>query len=147
MAIAPYVGRVVAADVSPAMLAFLRRRIAATHLDNVRVVEAGFMSYRHDGAPADVAYTRNALHQIPDFHKGVALARIAGFLRPGGTLFLRDLVYDFDPGEAEEAIPAWFAGAVAVQMPFAGRGSSPERSRTLLATGGGVFEAHVRGGG
>lgn len=116
-AIAPHVGRVVAADVSPAMVAYLRGRLAATGLANVNVVEAGFMSYRHDGALADVVYTRNALHQLPDFHKGVALARIAAILRPGGTLFLRDLVYDFEPDEAEEAIPTWLAGAVLPPAP------------------------------
>lgn len=112
MAIAPHVGRVVAADISPAMVAYLRRQVASAGLDNVTVVEAGFMSYRHEGGPADVVHTRNALHQIPDFHKGVALARIAEILRPGGILFLRDLVYDFEPAEAEDAIAAWFAGAV-----------------------------------
>ncbi len=117
LAIARHVGRVVAVDVSPAMVAHLRQRVAAHGPSNVSVVEAGFMSYRHDGAPADVVYTRNALHQIPDFHKGVALARIAAMLRPGGTLFLRDLVYDFEPGEVEEAIPAWLAGAVVPPAP------------------------------
>ena len=117
VAIAPHVRRVFAVDVSPPMVEFLRKRIEAEDLDNVTVLEAGFMSYRHDGPPADVVYTRNALHQIPDFHKGVALARIAEILRPGGVLFLRDLVYDFEPNEAEEAIAAWFAGAVVAPAP------------------------------
>jgi ubiquinone/menaquinone biosynthesis C-methylase UbiE len=117
VAIAPHVGRVVAADVSPAMVTYLRRRIEEAGLDNVTVVEAGFMSYQHDGVLADVVHTRNALHQIPDFHKGIALARIAEILRPGGILFLRDLVYDFEPQEADEAIAAWFAGAVVPPTP------------------------------
>jgi ubiquinone/menaquinone biosynthesis C-methylase UbiE len=116
-AIAPHVHRVLAADVSPAMVAYLRRRVADTGVDNVTVVQAGFMSYRHDGPPADVLYTRNALHQIPDFHKGIALARFATVLRSGGILFLRDLVYDFEPDQADEAIAAWFAGAVAPPTP------------------------------
>jgi hypothetical protein len=42
----------------------------------------------------------------------VALDRIAGLLRPGGVLRLRDLVYDFGPAEAEARIEAWLAGAV-----------------------------------
>jgi SAM-dependent methyltransferase len=86
LAIAPHVGRVVAADVSPAMVAYLRQQVTGAGLDNVTVVQAGFMSYRHYGAPADLVHTRNALHHIPDFHKGVALARIAEILRPGGIL-------------------------------------------------------------
>ena len=40
------------------------------------------------------------LHQVPDFWKAVALARIHDLLAPGGVLRLRDLVYDFEPGDA-----------------------------------------------
>jgi hypothetical protein len=94
------------------MTAHLRRRATDEHAENVTVVEAGFFGYRHQGPPADAVYTRNALRQIPDFHKGLALERIRAMLRPGGTLLLRDLVYDFEPAEADEAIAAWFAGAV-----------------------------------
>jgi hypothetical protein len=53
-----------------------------------------------DGPPANGVYTRNALHQIPDFWKGLALARIRSLLEPGGVLRLHDLVYDMEPGEA-----------------------------------------------
>jgi SAM-dependent methyltransferase len=109
-AVAPWCGRVVAVDVSLAMVAALRDRTAG--LANVEVVRAGFLSYEHRGEPADAVFTRNALHQLPDFWKGIALGRIAGLLRPGGLLRLRDLVWDFDPGEAAERIPAWLAGAV-----------------------------------
>jgi hypothetical protein len=49
---------------------------------------------------------------VPDFWKGVALDRIASMLRPGGILRLRDLVFDFEPSEAEERLEAWLAGAV-----------------------------------
>jgi SAM-dependent methyltransferase len=102
-------GHVTAVDVSPAMLAALRGKAAG--LDNMVYVRAGFLSYEHDGPPADGVYTRNALHQIPDFWKGLALQRIAGALRPGGVLRLRDLIYDFQPVEASEVFSGWFADA------------------------------------
>jgi SAM-dependent methyltransferase len=86
-------GRVVATDVSPAMVEFLRARDP-----DLEVVRAGFLSYEHTGAPADGVYTRHALHQLPDFWKALALDRIAGMLRPGGVLRVRDLIYDFAPG-------------------------------------------------
>ena len=111
-AVAPRCGRVVAVDVSPPMAAALRARARDLGLANVTVVEAGFLTYEHEGPPADAVYTRNALHQVPDFWKAVALDRIAGLLRPGGVLRLRDLVYDFGPAEAEPRIEAWLAGAV-----------------------------------
>ena len=70
-------GHVTAVDVSPAMDAFLRERAAAAGLANLDCVRAGFLSYEHSGPPADGVYTRNALHQLPDFWKAVALDRIA----------------------------------------------------------------------
>lgn len=112
VAAAPHCRRVVAVDVSPAMTTALRQRVHDLGLENVTVVEAGFLSYEHSGEPADVIFTRNALHQIPDFWKAIALERMASFLRPHGTLRLRDLVFDFAPGDAERRIEAWMSGAV-----------------------------------
>jgi SAM-dependent methyltransferase len=114
-ALAPRCAHVTAVDVSPAMVAAIRQRIDAAGLDNVTVLAGGFLSYDPGGATFDAVFTRNALHQLPDFWKGIALHRIAGFLRPGGLLYLRDLVYDFDPHEADEAIAAWMEGAVSDQ--------------------------------
>jgi SAM-dependent methyltransferase len=56
-------------------------------------------------------YTRNALHQLPDFWKVTALRGIAGLLRPGGVLRLADLVYDFGPAETDAVFADWFANA------------------------------------
>ena len=103
---APHAGRVIAVDVSPAMIKTIADRAAAAGLSNVDTVRAGFLSYEHTGPPADAVYTRHALHQLPDFFKAVALDRIAGMLRPGGTLLVRDLIYDFAPGEAAGGSPA-----------------------------------------
>lgn len=111
-AAAPHTGRVVAVDVSPAMLAYLRGRAAATGVSNVDFVHAGFLGYRHTGAQADGVHTRNALHQLPDFWKALALDRIAGMLRPGGVLRVHDLIYDFQPSEAAEVFERWLAGGV-----------------------------------
>lgn len=103
--------RVVAVDVSPAMVATLRNRAAA--LENVEVVEAGFLTYRHIGAQAHFVYTRNALHHLPDAWKAVALSCVAEILRPGGVLLLRDLVYACEPDELEEVASAWVAAGAA----------------------------------
>jgi len=108
---APLCRRVVAVDVSPTMLDYLRSRVDAAGITNVECVHAGFLTYEHAGSPADVVYTRNALHHLPDFWKVVALHRVASMMRPGGVLRLRDLIYDFSPGEAADVFDAWFAGA------------------------------------
>jgi SAM-dependent methyltransferase len=93
------------------MVGHLRAEASASGLDKLRCVRAGFLSYRHQGPPADAVYTRHALHQLPDVWKAVALSRIAQTLRPGGLLRLIDLVYDCGPAEAEPLFQAWLDGA------------------------------------
>jgi SAM-dependent methyltransferase len=105
--------RVVAVDVSAAMLDALAARARDRGLDALEVVRAGFLTYEHRGEPADFVYSRNALHHLPDFWKAVALRRAAAILRPGGVLQLRDLVYGFEPEEAEAAVEAWLDRAAA----------------------------------
>jgi SAM-dependent methyltransferase len=111
IAAAPLCRRVVAVDVSPAMLAVMREHSRELGLRNLEVVQAGFLSYEHQGEPANVVYSRNALHHLPDFWKAIALQRIADLLAPGGLLRLRDLVYDFEPRDAASVIEPWLAGA------------------------------------
>ena len=106
-------GRVIAVDVSPAMVGVLRGRAVDEGLTNVECVRSGFLSYAHEGAPADGVFTRNALHQLPDFWKAIALQRMAAMLRLGGVLRLRDLVYDFQPADAERVFERWLSGAAA----------------------------------
>ncbi len=108
VAMAPHCRRVVAVDVSPAMLDVMRSKEIA----NIEPVIGGFLSYEHDGEPAEAVYSRNALHHLPDFWKGVALQRIVDMLRPGGVFLLRDLVYSFEPHETSATIEAWLGGAV-----------------------------------
>jgi SAM-dependent methyltransferase len=108
-------GRVIAVDVSAAMLAALRAKAESAGrggLPGLECVRGGFLSYS-PAAPVDGVYTRNALHQLPDFWKAVALRRIADMLRPGGVLRLRDLIYDFAPAEADAVFAGWFAAAAA----------------------------------
>jgi SAM-dependent methyltransferase len=108
---APHCRLVVAVDPSPAMLAVTRERIAAAGRRNIAVVEGGFLTYEHNGEPANIVYSRNALHHLPDFWKGVALARVRNLLVRGGVFVLRDLVFSFEPREAGKRIEDWFAGA------------------------------------
>lgn len=103
--------RVIAVDISPAMVDLMETRISELGISNVECVRAGFLTYEHAGAPADVIYTRNALHHLPDFWKAIALRRMADVLRPGGILRLRDLVFAFGPDDAESAIGRWLDDA------------------------------------
>jgi SAM-dependent methyltransferase len=121
-AIGSRVARVVSVDASPAMVAAIRSR-------GLEAVRAGFLTYEHDGEPVDAVFSRNALHHLPDFWKGVALARIHDLLAPGGVLVLRDLVYDFEAADAAGRIEEWLASAA----PSSGAGWTREE-----------LEEHVR---
>ena len=111
LAAAPLCRRVVAVDVSGAMLTILKEKTERLGIKNIECVQGGFLTYEHRGDPADFVYSRNTLHHLPDFWKALALERIAAILRPGGVLRLRDLVFSFDPGEARPIVEAWLAGA------------------------------------
>lgn len=126
LAVAPRCRRVVAVDVSPVMLAALQAKAAVPGLE---VVRAGFLTYEHSGEPADVVYSRYALHHLPDAWKAVALTRVRRVLRPGGLLRLWDVAYGFPPAEAEDRFEAWCATG--------GAGVEGEWSRAEL-------EEHVR---
>ena len=111
LAAAPLCRRVVAVDVSSEMVNLLRDKVHRLDIENVEVVRSGFLTYEHQGDPADFVYSRNALHHLPDFWKALALARTAAILKPGGVLRLRDLIFSFEPVEAEQAIEAWLSDA------------------------------------
>lgn len=100
--------RVVAVDPSPVMLARLRDSVEQRG-STLEVVEGGFLTYEHQGAAADVVYSRWALHHLPDFWKSIALHRIRAMLPAGGLLRLSDVVFSFDIEEAEDRIEAWCA--------------------------------------
>jgi ubiquinone/menaquinone biosynthesis C-methylase UbiE len=112
IAAAQHCRRVVAVDVSPAMLAVARRQAQQAGATNVEFVEAGFLTYEHRGGLADVVTSRHALHHLPDFWKAVALTRIAALLLPGGRFRLRDLLWSFEPPETADYLEAWFKQAV-----------------------------------
>ena len=111
IAAAAHCARVIAVDVSPQMLKVLDAKITAAGISNIERIHAGFLRHTHSGELADFVYSRHALHHLPDFWKAYALSRIAGMLKPGGTFYLRDLVYSFEPDETESMLENWLAGA------------------------------------
>ncbi|MGH9277807.1 MAG: class I SAM-dependent methyltransferase [Acidimicrobiales bacterium] len=109
LAVAATCRRVVAVDVSPVMIERLRSKVDEAAVDNIDVVAAGFLTYDHVGDPADIVYSRYALHHLPDFWKVMALDRVRSMLRVGGAFRLWDVVYSFNVNEAHEHIEAWCA--------------------------------------
>ena len=98
-----------AVDTSAAMLAV----IAQHGRPNITTHHAGFLTYEHGGDPADLIVSKFSFHHLPDFWKGVALARMNRMLAPGGRLYLHDVMFSFAPEQYEEALEGWIAGITA----------------------------------
>lgn len=101
--------KVYAVDISEVMIEQARKKLGAESA-NVTFVKAGFLGYEHEGEPADLVMTKAALHHLPDFWKQVALMRMNAMLRPGGRLYIHDVVFQFEPQEYAEKIEAWIGG-------------------------------------
>jgi len=109
LAAAPLCERVIALDPSPAMLEVLAAKAKRQDVTNIEVVNQGILEYEHRGELAAFVYSKNALHHLPDFWKAIALERIAAMMKPGGVFRLRDLVYSFDPKDADAVFEAWLS--------------------------------------
>lgn len=83
-------GKVWALDMTPAMLARLRARIAESALANVAVIEGNAEAIPLSDASVDVVTSNGVLNLVPD--KARAAAEIFRVLRPGGRVQIADIV-------------------------------------------------------
>lgn len=88
LAFAPHVKRVVAADLTEAMLAKTAELAAARGLTNVEIKTADAEALPFEEASFDLVTCRLAFHHFPNPHQ--ALAEFARVLKPGGVLGLTD---------------------------------------------------------
>src|SRR5438045_3429452 len=95
-----------AIDISPAML-----RLTEVHAADLGVAiktqANGFLSFDYTPGSFDLIVSERALHHLPDFWKAVALARVFNALKPGGTFFLRDVVFSCAPDGIERTVEEW----------------------------------------
>ncbi|MDR0184684.1 methyltransferase domain-containing protein [Lysobacter sp. UC] len=86
-------GRAIGVDLTPGMRACaLRAAAQAGLLDRIRVFEGTFEDLPMDDASVDVVISNGVLNLAPD--KPRVLCEIARVLKPGGRLFLADVVLD-----------------------------------------------------
>lgn len=86
--------RVYAVDVSQAMLDLAAAKASKAGATNIEFHHAGFLTYEHTGSPVDAVVTTFAFHHLPDYWKGIALKRVNSMLKPGGQLYLRDVILE-----------------------------------------------------
>jgi len=119
--------KVIAADVSLPMLRYAEKKAKERlrglgrdgDIDRIEFVRAGFLTYEHQGEPLDAVVSQFVLHHLPDFWKQVALFRIAGMLKDGGRLYIRDVVYSFDVADYE----SFFDGYLSRMAKIGGEGT------------------------
>ncbi|MCA9444642.1 MAG: class I SAM-dependent methyltransferase [Candidatus Omnitrophica bacterium] len=85
-----------AVDVSEAMLDFAKDKAKQAGATNIEFHHAGFLTYQAPDESIDAIVTSLALHHLPDFWKSVALERLHRMLKPGGKLFLVDVIIESD---------------------------------------------------
>ena len=96
LAAAKRYSKVIAVDISEAMLALAADKARGDGLDNIEFRPGGFLTYRHDGKPVDAIFSHLAMHHLPDCWKFLAFEKMAGMLKAGGKLYLRDTVLSGD---------------------------------------------------
>lgn len=96
---------VYAIDISEPMLEYAQRKAHKAGLKNITFCHAGFLTYEHNAPLADAIVTSMAFHHLPDYWKGIALDRINDLLKPGGLLFLHDVI--FIQADSETNVSHW----------------------------------------
>lgn len=99
--------RAVGIDVSVAMLAAAKARADDLGCEGLSFQRAGFLSFETADEAFDLITTKNALHHLPDFWKAMAFTRIHAALKPGGRLYIRDVMFDALPPRLAETVEAW----------------------------------------
>ena len=133
-------------DVSLTMLNHARRRAEQAAV-TVELQRAGLLSHRTTGDSVDVATTRSALHQLPDAWKQVALRCIADMLRPGGILYIWDVIWSFSPAQATDQLAAWIEAMTAPTGPGFTRTDFETHVREEFSTFGWVLEGLIERAG
>jgi len=98
---------VIALDVSKNMLDYAKNKALGRGVNNISFINAGFLSYEHQGELLDLVVSSIALHHLPDFWKLMALKNINSMLKDKGKFYLHDVVFSFDTRNFEKAVESW----------------------------------------
>jgi ubiquinone/menaquinone biosynthesis C-methylase UbiE len=103
-------GRVIALDITPAMLEKLRRNVAAAGVTNVEILEGNAEAIPLPNESVDVVTTNGVLNLVPD--KAKAFAEIFRVLRPGGRVQVADIMLARPVGDVARKDPRLWAECV-----------------------------------
>lgn len=130
--------KVLAIDVSEAMLEFAKQKARKAGVSNIEFHHAGYLSYMHKGIPVDAIVSSLSFHHLPDFWKYVALQRVNNMLKPGGKFYLYDVIIEYE--NAEMNIEAFIKSQAAAGGNFL-REDAEEHFREEYSTFDWIIEA------
>lgn len=93
---AQYFKKIIAIDVSPNMLTIADSKAEAKGISNIEFINSGFLQFQPT-EQVDIIYTKWVLHHLPDYWKQAALLNMNKMLKPGGVLYISDIIYKFAP--------------------------------------------------
>ncbi len=97
---APYVAKIVATDISSAMIAIARQKARADSIDNVTFIQSGAEEFESQAGSFDMILALNLIHLLPDHN--AFLSKAHRLLKPGGifvssTVCLADRLWFMRP--------------------------------------------------
>jgi len=95
--LARYCKKVFAIDISPIMLELLNEKIQVNNIFNIEWKNKGILEFlsEHQNDDLDAITLQVSFHHLPDFWKAVAIHHMARILKPGGKVFLSDVIFSF----------------------------------------------------
>lgn len=104
---ARYCKLIYAVDVSRAMLDYARRKAETEGIENIIFCYGGSLTYDHSTEPVDAMVCLGVLHHLPDLWKLIGLRRAVEMLKPGGRLYLFDVVFPTTMTDYESQFDEW----------------------------------------
>lgn len=109
--------KVIALDVSPAMLETLQQRASDSAVDNVEACCESIEAFDLPDGGVDLVVSNYALHHLLDRDKQRFVAKAAGWLRPGGKLVIGDMMIGRGLQHEDRQILARKAWVIAARGP------------------------------
>lgn len=138
-AVSPHVDRVIAVDISDAMLKELSRKAASEGLNNIKTVLSDGLDMPLSDNSADIVCANMFLHHIEE--PLMAAREMYRVLRPGGKVFIADLLehsnrefkekmHDIWQGFSQKEVESWFkkCGFESVQFNIVKSNSSQSKN-------------------
>jgi ubiquinone/menaquinone biosynthesis C-methylase UbiE len=115
--LAGHAGHVTAVDISPAMAQDLQQRAEEAGHDNVESIAGDLNMLRIPAASLDVVVSNYALHHVTNPQKRELVARVHGWLKPGGRLVVADMMFGRGLGADDRKVLGAKVKALAAKGP------------------------------